>query len=127
MRPTSSFVLRQAIASLCGCALMMTSVAALSQEQTTRRYDIAPQGLDEALTQYGLQSGRNIYFRGEQIGERQSEGLQGDYSAEEALIRLLSGTDIRYEVADDGTILITRAQEGADRSPSLHGGRSKKL
>ncbi|MDX9873878.1 MAG: TonB-dependent receptor [Spongiibacteraceae bacterium] len=96
---------------------MMTSVAALSQEQTTRRYDIAPQGLDEALTQYGLQSGRNIYFRGEQIGERQSEGLQGDYSAEEALIRLLSGTDIRYEVADDGTILITRAQEGADRSP----------
>jgi outer membrane receptor protein involved in Fe transport len=87
------------------CATGVTALApSTAQAQAARaaatfRFDIAPQPLSQALNQLALRSNREILFSSALTMGKRSPALNGAFTAEEALERLLagSGLDVRLE------------------------------
>ncbi|MFS0828988.1 TonB-dependent siderophore receptor [Pseudomonas phoenicis] len=84
-----------------------TAVAA-----STRTYAIAPAPLGEALNQFARQAGITLSVTPQQTTGAQSPGLQGQYSVEQALALLLSGSGLQAVAADNGSYVLRTAQEG---------------
>ncbi len=71
------------------------------------RFDIPAQPLDKALLEFGVQAHMQIMFtRRPRIGRSRSMGINGRYTAREALSRLLRGIPVEY-AARGNTITIT--------------------
>lgn len=84
-----------------------TAVAA-----STRAYAIAPAPLGEALNQFARQAGITLSVTPQQTTGAQSPGLQGQYSVEQALALLLSGSGLQAVATDTGSYVLRPAQEG---------------
>lgn len=69
--------------------------------QEVRRHDIAPGPLAEVLGRYAASLGLALSFSAEQLGNRHSDGLQGDYSVDGGFARLLSGTGLVHRLQGD--------------------------
>ena len=82
----------------------------------TQRYRIEAENLGVALNQFSLQSGRHILVLSQLVREAHAPTIVGDFTAEEALERLLAGSGLDYRVIEDGVILITPAAEPASQS-----------
>lgn len=92
-----------ALALACATGVL-TLVASPAQAQAVRagvtvRFDIAPQPLSQALNQLALQSNREILFSPALTAGRRSPALKGAFTPDEALARLLAGSnlDVRLE------------------------------
>src|SRR3954462_12801931 len=74
-------------------------VAGPRRPDATFRFDIAAQPLGRALNQLALRSDREILFSTALTQGRRSASLNGVFTAEEALARLLqgSGLDVRLD------------------------------
>ena len=93
------------LASLPGLALMPTQVCA--QSQTV--YHIGAGPLGKALTQFGVQAGVTISFDTEQARHLKTDGLEGSYSVEEGLERLLANSGLHAErQSNGGYVLVAR-------------------
>ena len=98
------------LASLPALALMPTQACA--QSQTV--YEIAPGPLGNALTQFGVQAGVTISFDTEQARYFHTSGLQGSYSVEEGLERLLANSGLQAErQSNGGYVLVARNAQSA--------------
>ena len=86
------------LASLCGLALMPTAVSA--QSQTVYQINAGPLG--KALTQFGVQAGVTISFDTEQARHLNTGGLEGSFSVEEGLNRLLANSGLHAERQSNG-------------------------
>ena len=91
-------VLGASLASLYGFALMPTEASA--QSQTVYRIGAGPLG--SALTQFGVQAGVTISFDTEQARNLTTAGLEGSYSIEEGLDRLLANSGLQAERQSNG-------------------------
>ena len=86
-------------------AMVVMAQPTVAQEQT-RNFNIGPQSLATALTQFGRQSGHDILFSKEIVGSRQTQGVQGARTPAEALTLLLQGSDLQFRTNEDGTYLV---------------------
>ena len=98
------------LASLPGLALMPTPVLA----QTQAAYAIPAGPLGKALTQFGVQAGVTISFDTEQARHLSSTGLNGSYTVEDGLARLLANSGMHAErQSNGGYILVANAEQSA--------------
>ena len=98
------------LASLSGLALVPTRVCAQSQAT----YQISAGPLGSALTQFGIQAGVTISFDPKQTGHLNSAGLQGQYSVDEGLQRLLANSGLQAErQSNGGYVLVAGSPETA--------------
>lgn len=98
------------LASVPGLALMPTPVLA----QNLVSYQIAAGPLTSALTRFGVQAGVTLSFDTEQTRDLTTAGLDGTYSVEEGLARLLanSGLQARRQ-SNGGYVLEPKTSDGA--------------
>lgn len=97
-----------------GCAAAVLAASAspvwAAAENTVQRFDIPAAPLGTALTRLGQQAHLLLSFPDELITGQSSQGLQGDYTVDEALRALLAGSQLVAVRQPDGRYVIERAQ-----------------
>ena len=83
------------------------------------KLDIPAQSLNDALQALALVSQHKLLYSSELVDGKSAPALRGEFTAEQAVRELLSGTDLVYEVAD-GLVLI-RAKD--EKVPAALGGK----
>src|ERR1700730_611252 len=71
-------------------------------------FEISQQPLSQALRSYGEICGQDLIFTEEVLAGAGSTSLQGAFSAQEALTRLLGGTNLIAERSPSGAVMIRR-------------------
>ena len=99
-------VLGASLASL--SALALTPAVAYAQSQAV--YQIAPGPLGSALTQFGVQAGVTISFDTQQARDLTTGGLEGSYSIEEGLDRLLANSGLQAERQHNGGYVLVASR-----------------
>lgn len=94
------------LASCASLAVMPTAAHAYKEQKVS--FNIAAQDLGKALTEFGMQSGKEIYFAERSVTGKKSNPVKGVYTPLAAIKRLLSGSGVVYRVDSNGTILIGR-------------------
>ncbi|WP_175652894.1 TonB-dependent siderophore receptor [Pseudomonas sp. Marseille-P9899] len=102
-------VLGASLATLPGLALLPAQ--AMAQSQGT--YQIKAGPLGNALTQFGVQAGVTISFDTEQTRNLTTNGLDGAYSVDEGLARLLGNSGLRAERQGNGGYVLVASQASA--------------
>lgn len=78
------------------------------------RFDIPAQPLPQAMNAFGRQAGMQVTGAAAVTAGVQAQAVSGDYTAGEALARLLAGTGISFSFSDDRTVVLEKiAAEGA--------------
>jgi TonB C terminal len=110
-----------ACALLLGCVLHATSAA---EDRSIGggallRFQIPAQPLAAALQAYGQRTGVQVLYESHSAAGRQSTVVEGEFTPEAALNRLLTGTDlvVRYAKPDAITIALP-ASRSADEPPA---------
>lgn len=79
---------------------------------TIIRFDVAAGPLDQALSQFGRQSGIPLSIDASLTAGKSSQGVQGSFAVEQGLAQVLAGTGLRVARTDTGNyLLIPAAQE----------------
>ncbi|MCX7358055.1 MAG: TonB-dependent receptor [Alphaproteobacteria bacterium] len=107
-----------AAASIVGAAVLGAPSIACAQEHATT-FHIAPQSLEGALVDFAQQSDVSISLPTEGLDGARSAGLNGNFTAEQALGRLLTGTGYRFERAGDRAFRIIAAPHRAEAAPPI--------
>lgn len=92
------------------CALLAPAHAMASSQNT---YHIAAGPLGNAITQFGVQAGVTISFDTEQTRHLSTAGLDGSYSVEEGLLRLLASSGLQAQRQGNGGYVLVPADNGA--------------
>ncbi|MCQ9427310.1 TonB-dependent receptor [Pseudomonas sp. LJDD11] len=95
--------------SLLAAALLMAGTA--MAQDTAYQLDIAPQALDQALNALAGQTGSRILFATDIAEGRQAQGLKASLTVEQALQRLVSGSELRVQKTGDGSYLVSRPKD----------------
>ena len=111
---------RQSSAATAAYALLLatSSAAASAQAQPQSQYvfDLAAESLSVALREVAVRTGRNVIAPDELVQGRKAPPLSGSFSAEQAVAKLLEGSDLRYRLVD-GTLVIERIPVGERPAP----------
>lgn len=97
------------------CAVLLFGGGAIypevarAQSADTQAYAIPAGDLNSALRQFSHQSRVQLIYPTELADNRRSAGLNGSYTAAEALRRLLEGSGLEAERVNDNTVVIKRA------------------
>ncbi len=75
----------------------------------TVEFDIAPQGLQEALARYSAQCGVKIEAPAGILQDKASIGVVGRFSAAYGLARILEGTNLIFDIVNEGAVTIRTA------------------
>ncbi|MDB6105396.1 MAG: hypothetical protein JWO52_5395, partial [Gammaproteobacteria bacterium] len=94
--------------SIVTAALAILFATAATAHQRTFHFQITQQPLSQALRNYGQICGRDVIFTEEVVAGTGAASLEGNYTAEEALSRLLSGTNLVAEHSPSGALMIRR-------------------
>ena len=95
-----------------GClAVPMSSALAQSAAatQSPLDFDIPAGSLDTALVRFGEYAGMRLLAASELTAGRNTGGVSGKLTAEQALQQLLAGTGLRWRYSDDGTVILDLA------------------
>jgi len=95
--------------SALAAAIALSFAATGAAMAQVRAYDIPSEPLSKALRDFGQVSGRQIIFTEDLVRGHATPGLRGDYSSDDALARLLTGTGLRSELSPSGAIMIERS------------------
>lgn len=100
-------------------SLVSTGVAAQTaqHQQAKERYDIPAGSLADALQRWSKTSKREIVYRMDDVGRRQTSGIHGDYAPMVALQGLLIGTDLKVVTTEDGAVAL-RPLAGEEVDPN---------
>lgn len=99
---------------LCGGALALNPVTALAQARQAAfiRYEIPAGPLAPALDQYARASYVNILFDPALVARARTSGLDGEYTVDGGLNRLLAGTRLAAVAQPDGGYTLRAAPSG---------------
>ena len=97
-------VIRRAASIAIACAVSMSLHAAAD---TPRTVDVPAGELTAALKKLAEQSGVEFIYSADQLKGVHTGGVQGEYTAEKAVTRLLEGTKLKLTVRDSGALLIS--------------------
>ncbi|HVZ16915.1 MAG TPA: TonB-dependent receptor, partial [Terriglobales bacterium] len=76
-------------------------------------FNIQAQPLEQALTEFGGQSGLQVMFQTDAVANRNAPAVVGELSAEEALKKLLHDSDLQYQFINRKTVAI-KADEAVE-------------
>jgi outer membrane receptor protein involved in Fe transport len=95
----------------CAAPLVATlaAVPAAAAQEATYNFDIPAQPLPAAIIQFSRQSGIAITAPRELVSGKRSGAVKGSLTATAALTELLSGSGLRFEVGQAGSIAIVSA------------------
>ena len=102
-----------AIASAISFALVTGTEAQQASAAVRKHLNIDPQPLELALQTLASDRGFQLMYRADLVGNRQTAGAVGQFTADEALTRLLAGTGLIHRYLDDHTITIVPANTSA--------------
>jgi outer membrane receptor protein involved in Fe transport len=85
----------------------------LAQTAQPRSFTIRAQPLADALTLFGQQSGLQVTLDAGIVAGLMTPGLNGSFTPEEALRRLLAGTGITWRFTDANTVALAKPPAGA--------------
>lgn len=77
-----------------------------AEQGQVSRFDIAPGPLNTALSQFAIDAGVTLSFASEQSRNLLSPGLQGSYSVDQALLRLLAGSGLQAVRQSNGSYVL---------------------
>jgi hypothetical protein len=100
----------QSLALAIALASLSTPASAQSAQSTIH---IEAQPLSSALEELARQSGTDILFRPESVGDKRARPINGKMSARQALDLLLQGTGLTYSSDGSGAITIKAVQTSA--------------
>ncbi len=80
----------------------------IAQAQADQAFDIPPQRLDAALRRFAEQTGLQLAYTSAKVTGLRTPGVQGTYTPEAALRRLLAGTGLDYRFTDPDTVVLER-------------------
>ena len=83
----------------------------------TISFDIPAQPLRTALLAFGRQAGLQVTVESVATAGKQARAVVGSFTAEEALQRLLAGTDLTWRYVDTDTVALERAAGREDGGP----------
>ncbi len=108
------------VAAMCAAGVLSAGVA--QSQDRSFHFDIANQSLSQALRNFAHICGQQIVFTEDMVAG-QAASLDGDYTAQEALDRLLRGTDLVAERSVSGILMILRRapDSGADLPSVVQG------
>ncbi len=86
---------------------------------SARNIDIPPEDLETALNSYMAQTGVPLALSATAVSSAHTKGVKGDFSADEALTRLLAGTGFVAR-RDSGVVTIIRSGRSADDLSVMH-------
>src|SRR6185437_1648812 len=96
------------LTALCTTLLLGTAIAAPPAQARTVTYnlDIPAQSLNDALQALALVSKHKLLYSSELVDGKRSPALKGQFTTDQAVKALLSGTQLSFEVTSDGLVLI---------------------
>ena len=100
-----------------GAAGLAAVPPAAAQQAETQAFAIAPQPLSSALLAFAEQSGLEVLFDARIAQGKTSPGVQGSYTPEQALRRLLAGSDLRYRYTNANAVTLERNVVRDDEGP----------
>ncbi|PWG63132.1 TonB-dependent siderophore receptor [Spiribacter halobius] len=89
-----------------------TALAQNTSEPTSLQLPAQP--LAEALTELGAATGVQVSFDPSLLAGERAPALEGRYTLDQALQRLLADTQLTYERSGDGSVTIRAASNGSD-------------
>src|SRR5882724_6413294 len=89
-------------------AVALFAAGTAGAHQRLFHFEIRQQPLSQALRSYGEICGQDLIFTEEVLAGAGSTSLQGDFSAQDALTRLLGGTNLIAERSPSGAVMIRR-------------------
>jgi outer membrane receptor protein involved in Fe transport len=125
MRTAYKKSLSRALVSAFVCLPLSLSAALAADDlHPTYQFDIPAQSLEDALQALALASQHKLFYDTIVVKGKSSPPVRGEFTTEEAVRRMLSGTDLTYEITEDGLVLIRRpgtpaAQDNKDRAIRL--------
>ena len=82
-------------------------------------FDITPEPLSQALRTYAQVCGEDVIFTESVVAGAVATSLVGDFTADDALSRLLAGTQLVVQRSPSGALMIRRRQQAStDATPS---------
>ena len=100
--------------------LAVFTAHAQSALEAVHRFEIPAQNTSDALNEFSKQSGLRLLFSYEALEGRAAPTINGDYTPQQVLDKLLSGTDLKYEIADG--VVVVRDQKQRFERTSLRSG-----
>ena len=104
--------------SIMALAILSATGTAIA-EQKTHHLSIAPQSISDALKALAAETHIQIFSDGEALKGKKTNGIQGDFSAKEALQKLLTGTGLTYTFTSDDAVAVKEALTGSDAVSTL--------
>src|SRR5687768_14108437 len=92
--------------------LAMIVVPAIAGAEMGRDFNLPAQALADALRAVGSQASVNVVFEPSAVRNKRAPALQGSYSVQEALARLLDGTGLSVRVTNGGSFVIGKTEIG---------------
>lgn len=112
-------VLRTAVIStVVALSLIGISAASDSQAAIRKPISIPAQELGSALQSLAKARGFQVVYLSDAVDSLHTGGVKGDFTADEALRQLLSGTGLSYRHLDDATVTVFPATEAGSGSSS---------
>lgn len=107
--------------SLLPVALLASGVAAAAVAPAAARYDIPAGALDKALNQFAARSGITLSVDADLTRGKQSHGLQGDYSVDNGLDALLSGSGLQSKALGNNAWTVEKTPARGEESLTVVG------
>ncbi len=89
-----------------------------SQNTETQIFSITPQPLSKALLKFAEQSNLEVLFDTRMTQHKNSLGIKGEYSQEQALRELLTGTGLDYRFTGTKAVTLVRESQPIRAAPS---------
>src|SRR6202022_5145688 len=103
----------------------MGQAGTAASDAQARTYHIAAQTLGTALQEFAAQAGLQLLFSESDVAGLRTGGLQGSFTKDQALERLLAGSGLAFEFPKPVAAIIRRPGNSADStSPRAAGGAS---
>lgn len=90
-----------------GALLLASASGAAAQPPAQYVFDLPSEDLSRALRDVAVRTGRNLIAPEQLVRARRAPALAGTFTAEQAVSRLLDGTDLRFRLVD-GSFVIER-------------------
>ncbi len=104
--------------SIMALAILSASGLAVAEQQS-HSLSIAPQSISDALKILAAETHIQIFSDGEALKGKQTSGIQGNYTAKEALQKLLAGTGLTYTFTAEDAVAVKAADLGSDAATTL--------
>ena len=99
--------MRTAVMAIAMClSIVDVSLAQETASATRMPTDIQPQSLEKALKKFAESRNLQVLYLSQTVGRVRTAGASGELTTDEALAKLLTGTDLTYRYVSDNAVTI---------------------